>query len=114
MPVWEATPITDQPELTLSSWSIYELPDGDRHLVGWAIENHEGRVSSRIERFDVRAMCGVTSSGRVYKLRGAPGGNSDAEYTWNRWRSINNVDTFVDIGRGVWSEHKDLHPSLQC
>ena len=108
MPIWETIPVIDQPELTLDGWCIYELPDGDRHLVGWAIENREGRVSSRIEQFDVRKMCGVTSSGRVYKLKGTPAGNSDAEYTWNRWRDINDVDAFVDVSREVWDEHKNL------
>ena len=44
MPVWSTIPVNGQPELTLERWSIYELPDGDRHLVGWAIENREGRV----------------------------------------------------------------------
>lgn len=109
MPVWATIPVTDQPELTLDSWSIFELPDGDRHFVGWAIENREGRVSSRIDAFDVKTMCGVTSTGRVYKLQGVPGINSDAEYTWNRWRCINDVDTFVDVSRIVWTEHKNAH-----
>lgn len=109
MPVWTTIPVTDQPELTLDGWSIFELPDGDCHFVGWAIENREGRVSSRIDEFDVKTMCGVTSTGRVYKLQGIPGINSDAEYTWNRWRRINDVDTFVDVSRTVWSEHKNAH-----
>lgn len=106
MPVWTTTPVTHQPTLTLKYWSIYELPDRDRHFVGWAIENLEGRVSSRIEEFDANSMVGVTSTGRVYKLDGPPGGNSDAEYTWDRWRSINDVGAFVDVSREVWAEHE--------
>lgn len=106
MPVWTTIPVTDQPELTLERWSIYELPDGDRHFVGWAIENREGRVSSRIDQFDVKAMCGVTSSGRVYKLNGNPGRNSDAEYTWNQWRRYNDVDAFEDVSNEVWVAHE--------
>lgn len=104
MPVWATIPVNDQPELTLERWSIYELLDGDRHFVGWAIENCEGRVSSRIEQFDVKTMCGVTSTGRVYKLEGRPGRNIDAEYTWNKWRVINGVESFTDVSQKVWSE----------
>lgn len=105
MPVWKTIPVTRQPALTLERWSVYELPDGDRHFVGWALENQEGRVSSRIEQFDVKTMCGVTLSGRIYKLEGKPGHNMDAGYTWNAWRSINDVDSFLDISQVVWSEH---------
>ncbi|NHZ44870.1 hypothetical protein [Massilia aquatica] len=107
MPIWETIPVTDQPTLTLERWSIYELPDGDRHLVGWAIENREGRVSSRIEQFDISTMCGVTSTGRVYKLDGRPGLNMDAEYTWNNWRAINDVESFVNVSQVVWAEHEN-------
>lgn len=109
MTVWAIRPVNEQPELTLDRWSIYELSDGDRHFVGWAIENLAGRVSSRIDEFDVKTMCGVTSTGRVYKLKGNPGSNGDAEYTWNRWRGINNVETFVDVSPVVWAEHKNAH-----
>lgn len=107
MPVWETIPVTDQPTLTLERWSIYELPDGDRHLVGWAIENREGRVSSRIEQFDINTMCGVTSTGRVYKLDGRPGRNMDAEYTWNNWRAMNDVESLVNVSQVVWTEHEN-------
>lgn len=107
MPVWATIPVTNQPTLTLERWSIFELPDGDRHFVGWAVENREGRVSSRIEQFDVKTMCGVTSTGRVYKLEGGPGRNMDAEYTWNSWRAINDVTAFVDVSQMVWSKHEN-------
>lgn len=109
MPVWTTIPVTDQPTLTLERWSIFELPDGDRHFVGWAIENREGRVSSQIEQFDVKTMCGVTSTGRVYKLEGHPGRDRDAAFTWSRWRSINDVETFFDVSREAWAEHKNAH-----
>lgn len=106
MPIWSTIPVTRQPTLTLSQWSIYELPDGDRYFVGWAVENREGRVSSQIEQFDVKTMCGVTSSGRVYRLVGHPGSTSDAEYTWNQWRRINEVHEFVKVSNEVWVAHQ--------
>lgn len=107
MTEWAIRPVNEQPELTLDPWSIYELPDGDRHFVGWVIENQAGRVSSRIDEFDVKTMCGVTATGRVYNLRGHPAGSCDAEYTWHLWRGINDVETFVDVSSAVWAEHKN-------
>lgn len=106
MPVWTTIPVAHQPTLTLERWSIFELPDGDRHLVGWAVENREGRVSSEIEQFDVKKMCGVTSTGRVYRLKGNPGRNSDAEYTWNQWRRYNDVEAFADVSGEVWDAYE--------
>lgn len=106
MPVCSTIPVTHQPTLTLERWSIYELPDRDRHLVGRAVENRERQVSSRIEQFDVKAMYGVTSTGRVYKLEGSPGRNSDAEYTWNQWQRYNDVEAFVDVSDEVWVAHQ--------
>lgn len=105
MPIWTTAAITEQPELTLESWSIFELPGGERHLVGRAIENSEGRVSSCVENFDIKTMRAMTSSGRVYNLRGRPGHNSDAEYTWNRWRAINDIRDFVNVSSELWNKH---------
>ena len=106
MTVWPIRPVNDQPTLTLERWSIYELPDGDRHFVGWAIENLAGRVSSRIDEFNVKTMYGLSASGRVYQLKGPPGRNRDAEHTWNLWRGTNNVETFVEVSDTVWATHK--------
>jgi len=92
MAIWTTRPVDEIPELELIDWDVRELPDGDRHFVGWNITEREGRVSSKIVTFDPHNMTGVTNSGRIYKLLRKPGYNSDAEYVWRSWCRINNVD----------------------
>ena len=88
MPIWKTRSIEQVPQLTLIHWSVRELPNGDRHFVGYNITEMEGRVSSKIVKFDPEAMVGRTRSGRVYKLDGSMGTSGDSEYTWNRWLNI--------------------------
>ena len=46
MPVWKTTQVDDEPEIILGSWSVRELPDGDRHFVGYTnAHGGEGRVA---------------------------------------------------------------------
>lgn len=99
--VWAVAPIDEEPEISLLEWSVYEVEDGDRHFVGWNMERREGRVSSKIISFDQEKMVGITSSGRVYALIGKRGFNSDAEYTWNRWKKINLVQMVNDISNSL-------------
>lgn len=105
MPVWTVTPVEDQPELTLLSWQVVQLPNGDRHFAGYCTQNREGRASSFVVEMDLQRMRGLTSSGRVYELRGRPGWNSDAEYIWKRWASINEVHEWEDVSKEVWANH---------
>lgn len=95
--IWRTQPVTDQPSLTLESWSVRQLPGGDRHFVGWCIENGEGRVSSAITEFDAQTRRGRTGSGRVYQLAGPPGRDPDADYVWRRWLEINELTEWVDV-----------------
>ncbi|MBS0437073.1 MAG: hypothetical protein JSR75_19675 [Proteobacteria bacterium] len=92
MPVWNIRSVDEVPEDELSDWAIYELPNGDRHLVGWSRVYREGRATSVVVEFDVHRMRAVTRSGRVYELRGRPGIGLDAEYVWRSWCHINHVD----------------------
>lgn len=108
MPVWRIDSVTEEPHTTLESWAVIALPNGDRHLVGYAVEAREGRVSSCIQGFDPRTLLGKSRSGRVYALRGRPGLGADAEYTWNRWRRLNDADTWEDVSEEVWSEHQQV------
>lgn len=105
MPVWRTRPVDEQGTLTLTNWQVVELPDGDRHLVGYCVENREGRVSSVIREIDVRKMRARTGTGRVYVLRGRPGGNLDAEYVWKQWASLNGVESWEDITTKIWQRH---------
>ena len=106
MPVWTTLDAAVQPELTLRSWQVMQLPDGDLHLVGYCIENQEGRTSSAVEAFDREQLVATTSTGRVYKLVGSPGGDLDAEYVWHRWARINGATEWKDIAPEIWSEVK--------
>jgi hypothetical protein len=94
--VWNVARVDLQPSMTLVRWQIYEVPNGDRHFSGWAVENREGRASSAIRTFDPSTMTGVTSSGRVYRLQGPPGEDSDGLYVWHRWARINGTSTWAE------------------
>lgn len=97
MPVWMTIPVKEQPSLTLERWSVIQMPERGRHFVGWCLENSEGRVSSPIVKFDRKTLRGVTSTGRVYQLQGAPGLDGDAEYVRNRWLAICGNPTWTDL-----------------
>ena len=104
MSIWKVAAVQDHPEAVLSSWRVFELPDGDRHFCGYETYFGEGRVSSRVESFDPSAQQGVTRSGRVYQLAGAPGYNSDALYVWTRWCQLNHVEQCTDVSDEVYKE----------
>ena len=109
MPIWRTNPVKEEPEILLSSWSVRELSNGDRHFVGYNFaDGGEGRVSSKILEFDPQTLKGKTRSGRVYQLdRYSQGYNADAEYVWNRWKAINKVEAFEDVTEKVLEEIKD-------
>ena len=103
MNVWTIASVEDEPEATLTSWQVLELPNGDRHLVGYAVEDREGRVSSSVQVFDSKSLCAVTSSGRVYRLKGRPGVDKQAQLVWRTWARINQTSQFTDISSAVWA-----------
>jgi hypothetical protein len=103
--VWATVPVSDQPELTLVNWQVLQLPDGDRHFVGYVVENREGRVSSPIVKFDPASLRGITKTRRVYQLRGLPDVDSDGEYVWRAWIRINDVADWTDVTADVWDAH---------
>lgn len=105
MPVWRTAPVSSQPELSLRSWRIFELLNGDRHLIGYCTENHEGRVSTAIRTFDASALHATTATGRVYALHGSPGADLDADYVWSRWARTNSVESWTDVTGAVWEHH---------
>ena len=99
--VWQATPVSAQPEIDLERWQVMQLPNGDRHFVGWNATEREGRASSRIEALDAATRRGRTSSGRVYRLCGRTGHDGDGAHTWHRWVRVNDVADFVDVSAEV-------------
>lgn len=101
MPVWRAEPVWRQPELTLQPWRVQELPDGERYLVGYCLENFEGRVSTPVVRFDPASRRAETRSGRIYRLEGPPGRHPDAEYVWLLWLAANALTEARDVSDEV-------------
>ncbi|WP_156924523.1 hypothetical protein [Derxia gummosa] len=85
MPVWPTQTVDEQPMLHVRSWRIAATKHGTQHVVGYCVENLEGRVSSAIERFDADTGTAFTTSGRRYRLLDSPGWNWDADYVWRRW-----------------------------
>jgi hypothetical protein len=92
MSVWKVASINEEPEITLTDWCVWQLPNGDRHFNGWNVNGKEGRVSSAIVYFDPRSMTGKTTSGRIYKLSGPPRTSLDGLYVWNAWCNINSIN----------------------
>src|SRR5262245_60139722 len=105
MPIWKVRSISEQPSIALARWRVLETQTGARHLVGWNIEDAEGRVSSALTGFDQRRLRGVTQSGRTYQLEGEPGYDADAQEVWNGWRVVNSVSSERDVSRDVWAQH---------
>lgn len=97
MPIWATAPVPQSPSLDLCSWRILETDKNELHFVGYNLTDHEGRVSTPIEQFDVATLTGRTRSGRVYRLRGAPGFDADAAYVWNAWCSASGVKHWEDV-----------------
>jgi hypothetical protein len=102
MAIWSARPVTEQPHVTLVRWKVYETERNERHFVGYCLEEGIGRVSSAIQSFDPKTGRGVTLSGRVYQLKGSPGFDGDAEYVWNLWSIVNQVQTCQDVTDAIF------------
>jgi ATP-dependent Lon protease len=87
---------------TLRRWSVHEVKLAafeapTRHLVGYALEAGEGRVSSPIIELDSSTRRARTSSGRVYALDGEPGSHPDGEYVFERWQRIQEAQVLRDV-----------------
>lgn len=110
MAIWRPIPTAVQPSLTLTKWSVREVPNiagngVDRVLVGYCVENREGRTSRAIQSIDFKAMVCISESGRAYRLQGPPGDDPDAEYVFLSWCVINQVTEAVNVTDEVWQQH---------
>lgn len=80
-------PVAAEPETRISRWGLYLVTNAHgvrtRHLVGRA--NGEGRVSSPIKTIDVAERTATSQSGRLYRLIGNSGFDSDGCYVFNTW-----------------------------
>ncbi len=91
-----------EPAATLLDWRIHEvqrasLDAPSPHVVGYALEAGEGRVSSAIVELDVVAKRIRTKSGRLYFLSGESARHPDADYVWNRWLRIHEATLLREL-----------------
>jgi len=110
MPIYATAPVHDEPEISISTWSIWEVSSGDgsdksQHVVGFIANQDRGRVSSAIQSFDRATMRIKTRSGRCYNLTGQPGFNDDADAVWTSWKALNNIQEQVDVTSHYWRVH---------
>lgn len=93
MGVWKPDGVDIEPEITLSSFAVMELPDGSRHLVGRRMDEDTGRVSSSVVTVDAEKRVAITRSGRLYRLGQAMAElTGEATYVWGVWCDLNGVD----------------------
>lgn len=97
MPIWRVSAVSEQPEILLCSWTVYETERGERHFVGKNMEEGTGRVSSAIANYDVLSKTGTTRSGRRYVLHGGPGIDDNAAHTWEVWKIVNKVTLVINV-----------------
>lgn len=102
MPLYNLQPVTKEPDVALVRWSVLEIDPGDRHLCGYSTRNREGRVTSVLVAFDPAAPAFTTSTGRVYRLEGAPGIDPDAEHVKRRWLALTGSPNTTDVTQDVW------------
>lgn len=99
--IWATPGVAMQPYIVLSRWRVLEIVDGhqrgDRHLVGFNVEDQEGRVSTTLLAFDPQKMEAKTTSGRIYRLKGQPGFDPDGDYVWQSWARVNMVSAIRDV-----------------
>lgn len=103
MPFWTFGSIEQEPQVRLVRWRVLEASYVDkavpltRHLVGANAASGTGRVSSAIQQIDAGARRCLTRSGRAYGLVGDSRHDSEAEYVWKMWCSLNDVATWTDV-----------------
>lgn len=108
--IWRPADVSQEPETKLVDWQVYkvyieQLGEYTMHFNGYTLGAYgEGRVCSPVVEFDKNTMRGVTQSGRIYELVGAPGFNRDAEYVLNRWLSMNGNPEYVNITKEFTNE----------
>jgi hypothetical protein len=107
MSVWLPPTAAEQPDVTLTDWAAFEvlvpeLGAPTIHVVGYNAT--EGRVSSPVVKVDAGQHSVVTSTGRVYRLKGSPGLNGDAQYIWRRWLVIWKASVLSDATAALQSQ----------
>ena len=97
MSVSTVAPVDVQPLVTLERWRVRETSSGQRHFVGYCVENLENRVSSAIQSFDSDTRIGLTSSGRRYLLSGSPCFDGEARRIWEELAEVYGIGQTKDV-----------------
>ncbi len=110
MPIYTVASALEEPEISISEWSVHEVSSNDRsdktqHLVGFIASRGSGRVTSAIQSFDRDRMCIKTNSGRLYHLEGQPGSHPDVDYVWSHWKKLNDIQEELDVTSRYWRVH---------
>ena len=90
MSTWLPPTAAEEPDVALVAWGAFEvlvpeLGTPTIHVAGMREAGATGRVSSPVAKVDAATRSVVTSTGRIYRLIGAPGLQGDATYVWTRW-----------------------------
>lgn len=92
-------PVAREPETGISQWAMVLVTDAHghktRHLVGSA--NGEGRVTSPIKAIDTARRTATSESGRLYRLLGDSGSDSDARYVFANWLRLTQTRVVRDV-----------------
>ena len=72
------------------------------HLVGYCLQNNEGRVTSAVSHFSPTSLTAVTHSGRTYQLSGPPGNDRDACHVWERLAANSGITEWTDMAEQIW------------
>ena len=116
--VYSIAAVTKEPVAILLNWRLYQVRDNkgsrQRHLVGHVQGSSGGRVTSALVRIDLVSATAVTSSGRMYRLKGPTGFDDDADYVWKVWQHINLSTHVRDVTRALIKvlDQSQTHPCV--
>lgn len=93
--------VAQQPTTHLIRWQLFRVRRlggrATRHLIGHAVQDREGRVSSAIAKIDLQRNAMVTSSGRVYEIGGESCEDVDANWVFRTWLNHLNCSHATEI-----------------
>jgi hypothetical protein len=115
--VWALDSVESFPEDQVTSWRVYELQvkglEGKtRHLVSYSLLERCGKVSSPLQEVKlgpIDRLYFTTRSERVYTVLGRPGTNNDAEYTFRKWKRMNQATDETDVTSEYWDTETKQH-----
>lgn len=115
MSVWLPPTAEEQPEVSLVSWGAFEvlvpeLGAPTIHIAGVREVGGEGRVSSPVAKVDALNRSVVTSTGRIYRLLGAPGLQGEATYVWQRWVRNWSAEVLSDAAPALLHQFESAEP----